>query len=129
MKLRVEIVRRKISPARLMQSLELASECGAVVTFTGVVRGTEQGKPIEALEYSCYESMARTQIEKIARAAGKRWPVQAMTLIHRTGRIRVGETAIFIAVQSTHRKEAFAACQYLIDRLKKMVPIWKGLPE
>ncbi len=129
MKLRVEIVRRRISAARVMQSLELASECGAVATFTGVVRGTERGAPIEALEYTCYESMARTQIEKIARAAGKRWPVQAITLFHRTGKIRVGEAAIFIAVQSAHRKEAFAACQYLIDRLKKTGPIWKGLPE
>jgi molybdopterin synthase catalytic subunit len=104
-KLRVEIVRRKFSPARLLRSLELASECGAAVTFTGVVRGTERGQPIEALEYSCYESMAQAQIEKIARTAGKRWPVQAITLIHRTGRIRVGEAAIFIAVQSAHRKE------------------------
>jgi len=112
-----------------MQALELAPECGAVVSFTGVVRGSEQGKPIEALEYTCYDSMARTQIEKIARATGKRWPVRAITLIHRTGRIRVGEAAVFIAVQSAHRKEAFAACQYLIDRLKKTVPIWKGLPE
>lgn len=129
MKLRIEIARRRISPARLMQSLELASECGAVATFTGVVRRTERGKPIEALEYTCYDAMARTQISKIARAAGQRWPIQAITVIHRTGKVRVGEAAIFIAVQTAHRKEAFAACQYLIDRLKKTVPIWKGLRE
>jgi len=127
-KITVKLTKRKLSPGRLLQQSLPASETGAVVTFSGVVRGTEKRRAIEALEYSSYESMAEKQMQHIAEAASKRWPLKSILIIHRVGKIRVGELSVHIAIGSKHRAEAFAACEYLIDQLKKVVPIWKAIP-
>ncbi len=98
---------------------------GAVVTFTGVVRNNFSGKRVLHLEYDAYPEMAVKKLKEIAREIGDKWGLQDIAVVHRVGRMKVGEAAIVIAVGAPHRKEAFAACQYAIDRIKQVVPIWK----
>jgi molybdopterin converting factor subunit 1 len=102
---------------------------GAIVTFSGVVRHTaDDNRRVVALEYEAYEEMARAKLMDIAYEIAERWPdVQptGVAIAHRTGHLDVGEASVLIAVASPHRKAAFEACAYAIDRLKEYVPIWK----
>ncbi len=98
---------------------------GAVVTFHGVVRGTEDGEPIRAIDYEANEAMARHQFELIFAAIENQWPVESIRLIHRVGEVMVNEASLQVEVIAPHRAEAFAACQFLIDEMKAKVPIWK----
>ena len=98
---------------------------GALVTFEGIVRNQARGKQVRYLEYEAYESMALTQMEVIVNSALAKWPIHRMALIHRLGRLEIGECSVLIAVTSEHRQAAFDACRYAIDALKEQVPIWK----
>lgn len=98
---------------------------GAAVYFTGVVRGTEAGEAIAAIEYESFERMARHQFELLFNAVEQRWPVQSVRVAHRLGRVGVGEAAVWVEVIAPHRREAFAACEFFIDEMKRLVPIWK----
>ena len=98
---------------------------GAVVTFHGVVRGTEDGEPSRAIDYEANEAMARHQFELIFDAIEKQWPVESIRLVHRVGEVAVNEASLRVEVIAPHRAEAFAACQFLIDEMKLKVPIWK----
>ena len=98
---------------------------GALVVFQGVVREHSRGKQVRALVYEAYGSMARKQIEDLAEEARRRWPISDLAVVHRTGTLRVGEVSVVIAVAAAHRGEAFDACEWLIDELKRTVPIWK----
>ncbi len=98
---------------------------GGLVTFIGSVRDYSEGNRVTLLEYEAYEPMAIEKLEQVIREAQDRWPVQAMAIQHRLGRLEIGEDAVIIAVACPHRAEAFAACRYAIDRLKEIVPIWK----
>lgn len=98
---------------------------GAVVVFEGVVRSPSMGKDVLYLEYEAYEPMALAQMKTIVDEARSRWPLMAVFLHHRLGRIGVGETSVLALVSSPHRAEAFEACRHLIERLKADVPIWK----
>lgn len=98
---------------------------GAVVHFVGIVRGSEGGVPIWGLEYSSFERMARRQFELLVHAAGGRWPVASVRIYHRLGKVRAGEPSLWVDVAAPHRSEAFAACQWIIDEMKRVVPIWK----
>jgi molybdopterin synthase catalytic subunit len=99
---------------------------GAVATFVGVVRGQTDGRKTQYLEYEVYPDMAEKQLHKIGDEIRERWPtVREVTIVHRVGRLEVGETIVVIAVSSAHRHEVFAATHYAIDRLKQIVPIWK----
>lgn len=100
-------------------------EMGAVVCFSGVVRGTEGGGAIAALEYEAFERMARHQIEMLFQRVAEQWPVQSVRVAHRLGRVGAGETALRVEVVAPHRQEAFAACQFMIDEMKRVAPIWK----
>lgn len=99
---------------------------GAVLEFSGVVRDAEQARPIAALFYEAYEPMARRSIAGLIRETASRFPVQFVLIRHRTGWVAVGQTSLYIRVESTHRAEAFAFCAAFIDRLKEDVPIWKS---
>ena len=99
--------------------------CGAVASFVGVVRNHDHGKPVQKLYYECYTSMADKQIEGIIENTKKRWPIEDVQVLHRIGWLNVGEAAVVISVSSAHRDEAFAACRYIIDEIKTLVPIWK----
>ena len=99
---------------------------GAIVTFTGVVRPTSKsGRAVTRLEYEAYEPMALAKLEQCLAEARERWPVQDAAVVHRLGALGLGDVAVSIAVAAGHRGEAFAACAYVIDRVKQIVPIWK----
>jgi molybdopterin synthase catalytic subunit len=102
-----------------------SSADGAVCVFTGVVRDTNAGRRVRFLEYESYEEMALGQMRELAAEARARWPVSDVRLVHRLGRLGIGEASVAVAVASPHRAEAFEACRFLIDALKRQVPIWK----
>ena len=100
-------------------------EMGGVVTFTGIVRNQARGAEIDHLEYEAYAPMAEKEMRKLRDAALARWPQVKLALAHRVGRLAIGEIAVAIAAAAPHRAEAFEACRFAIDTLKKTVPIWK----
>jgi molybdopterin synthase catalytic subunit len=100
-------------------------EDGAVVVFDGIVRNNTRGRETLYLDYEAYEEMAEKQMRELAEEARKRFGVRQVTMVHRLGRLMVGETSVLIVVASAHRAQAFDACRWLIDTLKKTVPIWK----
>ena len=100
-------------------------EDGAVVVFDGIVRNHTRHRQTLYLDYEAYEEMALKQMDALAREAIPRFGVRHVTLVHRLGRLHVGETSVLIVVASAHRAQAFDACRWLIDTLKKTVPIWK----
>jgi molybdopterin synthase catalytic subunit len=99
---------------------------GAAVEFLGLVRGEEQGQPIQSLWYEAYEPMAERVIERVVKQVREQWPLHTVCVRHRVGRVAVGEVALLIGVRSPHRDEAFEACRFLIDAIKRDVPIWKA---
>ncbi len=100
-------------------------ECGGVVTFTGVVRNHARGQAIDHLEYDAYVPMAEQEMRRIGAEVASRWPGVRLAMAHRVGRLEIGEAAVMIAAAAPHRAEAFEACRFAIDTLKKTVPIWK----
>jgi molybdopterin synthase catalytic subunit len=103
------------------------SECGGIVTFCGTVRDHSDGRAgVTSLEYEAYEEHVVPRLTDVATAARARWPeIGRVALIHRVGRLEVGEVAVVVAVSTPHRAEAFAAAQFCIDTLKHTIPIWK----
>jgi molybdopterin synthase catalytic subunit len=118
------IVREPINGHEVKVNLQ-SPEDGAAVLFDGVVRNNTRGRRTLYLDYEAYESMALNEMEKLAQAALERFKVRDVCLIHRLGRLQIGETSVLIGVASAHRAAAFEACRWLIDTLKKTVPIWK----
>lgn len=98
---------------------------GALATFVGMTRNTNEGRRVVRLEYECYAGMAEKEMVKIAEEALSRWPIVKVAMIHRIGRVDIGEASVAIAVSSGHRHAAFEACHYAINQLKETVPIWK----
>ena len=119
-----EIIREPIRTSELARQLK-APEDGALVVFEGIVRNHSRGRRTLYLEYEGYEPMAIRKMEEIRRDVKERWPVDHIGMIHRLGRLEIGETSVVIVVTSAHRRAAFEACQFAIDRLKQIVPIWK----
>ena len=110
----------------IIESVPLMSDgIGAVVTFHGIVRGEENGAPITAIDYESNEEMALHQFGLIFDAVEENWPVEKVRLIHRLGVVPVNEPSLRVEVIAPHRAEAFEACQFLIDEMKKKVTIWK----
>lgn len=103
----------------------LAPSDGAVVIFGGTVRDATDGRRVTRLDYEVYSEMAEEEMSRIAAEALSRWPVGSIAMMHRVGSIEIGEYSVVVAVTSPHRGEAFDACEYCIDTLKKTVPIWK----
>lgn len=98
---------------------------GAIVVFDGIVRDNTRGRRTLHLEYEAYEPMALDQMRALTADAKQRFAVREISLVHRLGKLQIGETSVWIAVASAHRAAAFEACRWLIDTLKKTVPIWK----
>ena len=98
---------------------------GGIATFRGDTRNHSEGKTIEKLFYEAYEPMASAELNTIADDIEERWQVYDIAIIHRVGKVPIGEASVFIVAASPHRAEAFAACRYAIDTLKQTVPIWK----
>ena len=118
------IQREPIDVRGIKEDLE-HPEDGAALLFEGVVRNNTRGRKTLYLDYEAYESMALNEMEKLAQAALERFKVRDVCLVHRLGRLQIGETSVLIGVASAHRAAAFEACRWLIDTLKKTVPIWK----
>ena len=102
-----------------------SGEMGALVTFLGVVRNLSEGKPVDRIEIQVYEEMARMELEEIREEAMEKFGVEGITIIHRYGSLEVSENIMMIAVGASHRGEAFDACRYVLENIKRRVPIWK----
>jgi len=118
------IVRDVIETERIVGGLK-RGEDGAVLAFEGVVRNQTRGRRTLYLDYEAYEEMALEQMESLARQALEQFQIRDVAIVHRLGRLAIGETSVLIAVLSAHRAAAFEACRWLIDTLKRTVPIWK----
>ena len=115
------------SPLNIQSSIDwiMSPESGGIDVFIGTVRNATKGKKVTRLEFETYEAMAIAEMEKIAKQAFEKWPLQKVLIHHRTGVLEVGEVPVVIAVSAAHRAAAFDACRYIIDTLKQTVPIWK----
>lgn len=98
---------------------------GAVATFLGIVREFARGRRVLSLEYDAYPEMATATMRQIGEEIRQRWPVDGIAMVHRIGRLAIGEASVAIAISAPHRHEALQACAYAIERLKEIVPIWK----
>jgi len=102
-----------------------ADQDGAIVTFDGFVRNESHGRPTLYLDYEAYEPMALSKMREIGLLAREEFAIHRIAIVHRLGRLQIGETSVFIAISAPHRAAAFEACQFAIDTLKRTVPIWK----
>lgn len=120
----VRLQRESIDAAALLAQCK-QGEDGAVVVFDGIVRNNTRGRSTQYLVYEAYEEMAVAQMRALAQQAQEKFSVREVRIVHRLGRLEIGETSVWIAVASAHRAAAFDACRWVIDTLKKTVPIWK----
>jgi molybdopterin synthase catalytic subunit len=120
----VDLTNDPIDVAEILRAVQ-SPAAGALDVFLGTTRNTSGGKQVVALEYQAYRPMAVELMEEIARSVKGSWGVLGIAILHRLGRVEVGEISVAIAVSSAHRAEAFGACREIIDRLKSEIPIWK----
>jgi len=126
MKRELTITPDPINEAALIATRTMSPGMGAVVTFLGVVRGSEDGASISAIEYEAFPKMVEHQFNLLFDEIEKRWPVESVRLVHRVGVVKVNEPSLWVEIVAPHRGESFAACQWLIDEMKRVVPIWKN---
>jgi molybdopterin synthase catalytic subunit len=120
----IEIVDAPIAAEAIVAAMKAGSD-GAVCVFDGIVRDNTRGRKTLYLDYEAYREMALEQMQRLSAEAVERFGVRDVATVHRLGRLMVGETSVLIVVASAHRASAFEACRWLIDTLKKTVPIWK----
>ena len=124
MKKKVIIQKEEIDITALISQLGTEGD-GAVVAFTGRARNMSRGKSVDHLEYEIYNSMALKELQRIVDEAAEKWALNNCVVIHRYGSVAVGETSIFIGISSPHRDESYESSRYIIDEIKKRVPVWK----
>jgi molybdopterin synthase catalytic subunit len=114
-------------PLNIQKAIDHVSDgsVGGINVFIGTVRDATKGKKVIALEFEAYEKMAISEFEKIVAHAAELWPIHKIAILHTLGKKQIGDLAVVIAVSAAHRDAAFKACRYIIDTLKKTVPIWK----
>ncbi len=120
----IELTTKQIDSAQVLRRVE-SSRAGAVVLFLGTVREITHGRRTASLDYECYPEMAEKKLAELEAEARQRWPIVECALVHRLGRLELGESSVAVAVSTPHRRDAFEAGQWLIDTLKEVVPIWK----
>lgn len=125
MKRQLTITAESINEASLVAQRTMSGGMGAAVCFTGVVRDTEEGAAVQAIEYESFQRMAEHQFGLLFDEMERRWPLESVRLVHRVRVVNVNEPSLWVEVIAPHRGEAFAACQWLIDEMKRVVPIWK----
>ena len=125
MKRQLVITADPIDEAELLRQRTMSAGAGAVVYFLGAVRGDEEGRPISAIEYEAFHKMVEHQFNLLFDEMEKRWPIESVRLVHRIGVVKGNEPSLWVEVVAPHRGEAFASCQWLIDEMKRVVPIWK----
>ena len=111
--------------ARAVEAAVADPTAGAIVTFIGTTRDHNDGRRVTLLEYEAYPEMAVAELRKIGETVQQRWPITKVAIVHRIGVVPIAEASVVIAVSSGHRRAAFEACHFAIDRLKEVVPIWK----
>ncbi len=124
MKADVGITNRAIRTQSVLDFVR-TPKAGGIVSFIGTVRNATDGARVTGIELESASELARKDLSRIAQMAGKRYKVSKMSIVHRIGRLRVGDVIVVIAVSAPHRADAFAACKFVIDELKKTTPIWK----
>jgi molybdopterin synthase catalytic subunit len=117
------VTRAKLNCAALAASVS-SPKHGAVTTFVGVVRAVHAGRRVKGIDYDCFAPLAEKELARILAEAGKKWPARVEAM-HRIGSLRVGEASVAVAAGSMHRPEAFAACRWTIDEIKRRLPVWK----
>ena len=125
MKKHLTITAEPINETELIATRTMSVGMGAVVNFLGVVRGIEEGKAISAIEYEAFEKMAQHQFDLLFEEMARRCPIESVRLVHRVGVVKINEPSLWVEIIAPHRGEAFAACQWLIGEMKRVVPIWK----
>lgn len=125
MKRELIITHERIDETALIAGRSASPAMGAIIHFLGVVRGTEGEAMISAIEYEAFQKMAEHQFGLLFDEMEKRWPIESVRLVHRIGVVKVSEPSLWVEIIAPHRGEAFAACQWLIDEMKRVVPIWK----
>ena len=119
------VVEEPLSPDAIAAEVDHPG-AGGIVIFSGIVRNETGGRPVKFLEYEAHAPMAAAKMREIGDAIRARWPsVKRVAMLHRVGRLEIGEASVLIAVSAAHRQEAFEACKYAIDTLKRTVPVWK----
>jgi molybdopterin synthase catalytic subunit len=113
-----------IDPTKVLRSVQDRS-AGGTVMFVGTIRNHNEGKPVTGLRYDVYRTMAEKKMQEIESKVRAKWPVKKMTMVHRYGNLKVGEVSVAVAVSCEHRAEAFEACRFAIDAIKRTVPLWK----
>ena len=113
-----------ITGSEVREAVE-APDAGAIVLFLGTVRNNTDGRSVQHLEYEAYPPMAEKKMAEIAQEISDKWGIHRVAMIHRVGKLEIGEVSVAVAVASPHRKDGFEACQYAMNRLKQIVPIWK----
>ena len=120
-----KVVEHTLSPDAIADAVADPG-AGGVVVFSGIVRNETGGRPVKYLEYEAHAPMAEAKMREIGQTVRARWPgTRAVAMLHRVGRLEIGESSVLIAVSAAHRGEAFEACRYAIDTLKTTVPVWK----
>jgi len=117
----VEITAEPISPEVIINRVK-GDKSGGVVTYVGLIRESSRDKKVASVEYCDSDGKAASRLEEIANETNQRWQLNAIAICHRTGRLKVGDINLVVAIASVHRKEGFAACQYVIDRFKEKLP-------
>jgi molybdopterin synthase catalytic subunit len=118
------VTHEPLDPAPLVEAVR-RDESGAVALFYGVVRNENLGRNVQYLEYDVYPEMALKKMREVAEEVRAKYPVTGIGVLHRVGRLEIGETSLLVAVSSAHRVAAFEACHFAVDRIKQIVPIWK----
>jgi molybdopterin synthase catalytic subunit len=124
MKVLIALTKKAIDPAVALAQVQ-SPAAGGVVLFLGTTREVTGGRRTSWLDYECYPEMAEKKLAELEATARQRWPILECAIVHRLGRVEIGEASVAIAVSSAHRQPAFEAGQWLIDTLKETVPIWK----
>lgn len=119
-----EITEEKLDVGEIARRVVRAN-CGAIVTLDGFVRQFTRGRETLYLEYEAYQPMALKEMRKLIKAAKERFEIERVAIVHRLGKLEIGETSVVILVAAPHRRSAFEACEWLIKELKRVVPIWK----
>ncbi len=125
MKRNLILTSEPINEPALVSERVMSPGMGATVCFSGVVRGQEAGASIQAIEYEAFARMAEHQFHLLFNVIEARWPLESVRLVHRLGVVPVNEASLWVEIIAPHRGEAFAACQWLIEEMKRVVPIWK----
>lgn len=120
----IQLTHEPIDFAALTEQVR-SDQAGAVVLFLGTVREMTNGRKTVALDYEAFPEMAKAKLEELLAEARDKWPIERAAIVHRLGRLELGDVSVAVAVSTPHREEAFEAGKYLIDRLKEIVPIWK----